>query len=85
MIKILLIFATPLAKLFAILIDAWQTRKRKAYELEAARRRNAELAQREAAIDALDAAQRRDDADETMSDTLDYDRKQLEALGTPKK
>lgn len=80
MLKLLLIFATPLAKLLGILIDAWQTRKAKQLKEAEDRLRNAELAQRRAAIDALDAAQRRDDAQETLDRTVDDDLKRAQAL-----
>ena len=82
MLKLLLALAAPIGKLLMMLLNAIEERRQRKIQLEIDRQKNAELAQRKAAIDALDAAQRRDDAEATMADTLDYDKRQLEALGS---
>ena len=82
MIKLLLALAAPIGKLLMMILEAFESRRQRKIQLEIDRQKNAELAQRKAAIDALDAAQRRDDAEATMHDTLDYDKRQLEALGS---
>jgi hypothetical protein len=80
MVKLLMIFAAPLAKILGIFIDAWQTRQSKKLQEASDRLRNAELAQRRAAIDALDAAQRRDDAQEVLDRTAADDLKLAQQL-----
>ena len=82
MLKLLLALAAPIGKLLMMILEAFETRRQRKIQLEIDRQKNAELAQRKGAIDALDAAQRRDDAEATMTSTLDYDKRQLEALGS---
>ena len=81
MLKFLLALAAPIGKLLMMFLEGWEKRRQTKIQLEIDRQKNAELALRKAAIAALDAAERRDNAEETMRDTMEYDKRQLDALG----
>jgi hypothetical protein len=80
MLKLILIILQPFAQLLGILITAWQNRAAAKLKAEIDRQKNAEIAQRSAAIAALDAAQRRDDNQELLDKTAVDDLNRAKAL-----